>query len=126
MIADLIREARTEQEIFHLLNAYIEAAGCDGKSSYLPDDMATLPSCVNDVMQRCFKLMEALDVSSKRLDDEACLALKEALHVYGNALNRLKSLEREKHRSLGGYVPVHGISNVARGVPGVVGRLDVH
>jgi hypothetical protein len=103
MIADVIREAQTEQEIFQLLNAYIEAGGGGGKPSYLLEDPAASPSCANDVMQRCLELMSKLDVASRQLDDTACAALKEALHVFSNALSRLKLLEREKHRSLAGY-----------------------
>jgi hypothetical protein len=116
MIADQIRDAQAEQEVFHLLNAYIEAVGCGGKSSYLPEDMATLPSCANDVMQRCSELMGALDAASKQLDDKTCLATREALHIFSNALNRLKLLEHEKLRSLAG-VAVHGMR-------GAVSRLD--
>ena len=108
MISDLIHEARTEQEVFHLLNAYIEAVRGFGQPSYLPEDMATSPSCANDVMHQCLELMGELDAASKQWDDQARLALKEALHIFSNALNHLKLLERENHRSLARYVQVHG------------------
>lgn len=125
MIDDLIRIAQTEEEIFQLLNAYIESGAGGGKPSYLLDDTATLPSCTNDVMKRCLKLMGELDGASKRLDDEACRAIREALSVFCNVLNRLKLLEREKHRSFAGYAQGHSMSNPASGFLGAASRLDI-
>jgi len=99
MFADAIHEARTEQDVFDLLNGYVDAIGGGGKPGSVPDSHATLVSCANNVRQRGLELVGKLDMASKRLDDDACLALKEALHVYSSALNRLKSFSREKYRS---------------------------
>lgn len=115
MLADVIREARTEQEVFHLLNSYIEAVGSHGKPSYLLDeDVAALPSCANDVMQRCSEFMGELDAASRRLDDKACLECREKLHIFSNALHRLKLLEHEKRRSLDG-IAVQGAGVLSAG-----------
>jgi hypothetical protein len=100
LIAELIREARNEQEVYQLLNAYIEGTGRGGKRSYVAEDTARLPSCSNDVMQRLLELVGDLDAASQRLDDQACLALKEAVHVFSNALHRLRLFERAHQRSL--------------------------
>ena len=115
-IAEVIREARTEQEILNLLNAYVEEVGCDGKPGYLLEDSPILLSCANDVIKRCLGLMAELDRASKRLDDYACAALKDALHIFSIALDRLKLLEREQRPALAGRHAVYIVNKSARGV----------
>jgi hypothetical protein len=105
LTADLIREARSEREIYQLLNAYIEGAEERNDLAYSP---LTLPRSTYDVMQRCSELVSELDAASRTLDDRACVALKEAVHVFSNALQRLKLLEREQQRPLAAYVAQHG------------------
>ncbi len=116
MMADMIRKAETKQEVLSLLSAYIEAVGSSEKARFLPEEVITSPEGANDLIRRCLGLMGALDAASRRLDDGACAALKEALHTFGNALDRLKSLEREQHRSSDGYPPARSTSNLGRGV----------
>lgn len=105
MIADMIRKAKTEQDVFSLLATYVEALGRSEKARYLPKGMVTLPNGVGGLTRRCLGLMGELDAASRRLDDQACLALREALHIFSNALNRLKSFERERYRSSDGHSP---------------------
>ena len=108
LITELMREARNEQEVYHLLNAYIEGTGCGLERRYLLEDAPSPPSCTSDVMQRCSALMVELDGASKRPDEQACLALKEALQVFGNALHRLRLFESAHQRPLATYLARHG------------------
>ncbi len=126
MIADQIREAKTRQEVFSLLDAYIEAVAGSDKAGYLPEGTATLPDGVNDLMQRCLHLLGELDAASKRLDGRACGVIKEVLHVFGNALNRLKLLEHEQHRPTGSPLSPLGMNGSARAASGTIGRVELH
>jgi hypothetical protein len=117
MIADRIREAGTEQEVFSLLNAYVEAIGGSEKARYLPQGMVSSPDSVVGLMQRCLGLMGEIDAASKRLDDRACAALREALHVFSSALNHLKWLEHETRRSSIDSAAAHETGNSGQGSP---------
>jgi hypothetical protein len=112
-LAEVIREAKTEQELYSLLNAYEEDVGCDGKPGYLFDRAPMLLSRSDDVIKRCLGLMGELDRASKRLDDYACAALKEALHIFSIALDRLKLLESEQQQSISGYRALYIVKNNA-------------
>lgn len=107
LVAERMHEARNEQEVYQLLNAYIDGTGCGVERRYLLEDTPRLPSCTNDVMQRWSELLVELDAASQRLDDQACLALNDALQVFSNALLRLSLLERAHQRPLATYLARH-------------------
>lgn len=106
MIADVIRQAQTEHEINFLLTAYFEATQFGGEKNFTSTTTIMLPLTGKDDLQKRFDLLVAdLDKASKALDDNACLPIKETLHVLGNALHQLHHLEllREmKNHSLAG------------------------
>lgn len=94
MIADVIRHAETEHEIYSLLSAYLEAIQFENKNSYYSNTATILPLAgKNDLEQRVNQLFIELDSASKALDDHACLTMKEALHIFGSALHQLQHLE---------------------------------
>ena len=94
-IATIIREAKTEQEIYFLLTAYIEAVQFADRLNCLSENLTRLPlSGLEELRQRSVKLVAELDAASKRLDDSVCTVIKEALEVFGVALTRLESYER--------------------------------
>lgn len=90
MIADAIRDANTEHDTYALLSAYLEAMQRYEDRKMLPDTVTRLPvKGKDDVRARFEKLVTGLDAASKRLDDEACLVIKDALAVFGATLDRL-------------------------------------
>ena len=100
IIIDIIREAETEHDVYFLLTAYVEAVRFGDKLNCLSEPMTRLPfTGMDDVSGRFEKLVAELDVASRRLDDNTCEVIKEALHVFGTALNRLRSLAGERHAS---------------------------
>jgi hypothetical protein len=94
MIADVIRHANSEREIYSLLIAYIEAMQFGDKTTFISSSTTMLPLAGKEDLQMRFnQLFLDLDSASKSLDDQACMAMKEALHVFGNALQQLRQLE---------------------------------
>lgn len=90
MIADAIRDTNTQQDTYVLLTGYLEAMQCYERRKLLPEYVTRLPiNGRDDVMTRFEKLVTGLDAASKRLDDEACAVIKDALAVFGTALDRL-------------------------------------
>jgi hypothetical protein len=91
MFSDKIRSAGTEQEIYLLLTSYIEAVWLSDKShGCIPAELTRLPlNGVADVRERFNRLMLELDGASKRLDDDACAHVREGVHIFSFALNRL-------------------------------------
>lgn len=105
MIADVIRKAETEHEVFVLLTAYIEAVRFCDKLHYLPDDITRLPlDGAMDVRTRFEQLILELDAASRRLDDRSCLVIREAVHIFGTALSRFELLDAPRYRP-----PVTGV-----------------
>ncbi|HUO43772.1 MAG TPA: hypothetical protein VMT94_02525 [Burkholderiales bacterium] len=99
MIADIIRKSETQSEIYFLLTSYLEALQFSGAGTGIPQPLLDLPlRGKTDMKARFEKLVIELDSASRRLDDEACLAIKEALHIFGAALNRLRTLDGRKQR----------------------------
>ena len=97
MIADYIRQAKTEYEIYFLLTAYIQTVRFCDKMESMPEQMAALPlSGKADLQARFNGLIVDLDVASKRLDDNACVVIKEALVVLSTALNRLWTIDNKR------------------------------
>jgi chemotaxis family two-component system response regulator Rcp1 len=97
MFTDVIRTAENEHEIYFLLTSYAEAVRYDRPVHPVPEPITRLPvRGPDDVRERFDQLVPELDVASKRLDDKRVALIKQALHTYGTALGRLKSLEKEK------------------------------
>jgi hypothetical protein len=100
VITDVIREADSDHVIYFLLISYINAARYSDKVKSLPDRIAALPLAGKDDVRSRFELLMAeLDAASKRLDDDACVTIKEALTTFGIALFRLQSLDHRRARS---------------------------
>jgi hypothetical protein len=101
MIADVIRNASTEHEIYFLLTAYVEAARFCDKLHCLSEHITRLPlNGVTDISNRFEKLMIELDVASKRLDDNACVVIREAVHIFSSALNRLQLIDEQRFQPM--------------------------
>jgi hypothetical protein len=80
--------------IYFLLTAYIDTARSSGKLASVPEHIIQLPlRGVADVRTRFESLLIELDVASKQLNDEACVGIREALHIFGAALNGVRLLE---------------------------------
>jgi hypothetical protein len=93
MITDVIREAESEHQIYFLLTAYLEAVRYGDRLNLLPDALKRLPlTGMNDVKERFEQLFIELDSESKGLNHRACAVLKEALHVFSTAINRLDTM----------------------------------
>ena len=93
MIVDVLRQTDDENEIYCLLTAYIDATRFYGKCRFISERTLRLPvEGVADIESRFAAVVADLDRASKALDDAACLALREALHVFGTALHRLQSM----------------------------------
>jgi hypothetical protein len=95
MITNFIREANTEHEIYFMLTAFIEAMRFSDKLNLLSEHLTSLPvTGMDDVRGRSAKLIAELDGASQRLDDRACMVVKQALVVFGTALTRLELFQR--------------------------------
>ena len=97
MITDVIRNAENSNEIYFLLTSYLEALQFSGAMDRVLPHIVDLPLKDKvDLKVRFDKLMIELDCASKRLDDKACLVIKEMLHVFGTALSRLRAIDHQK------------------------------
>ena len=93
MITDVIREAESEHQIYFLLTAYLEAVRYSDRLNLLPDAIKRLPlGGMTDVKERFEQLFIELDSESKGLNHRACAVLKEALHIFSTATNRLDAM----------------------------------
>ena len=93
MFADVIREAKNEHEIYFLLTAYVEAVRFGDQLNLVPESVKTLPLAGNaHVRAQLQQLMVELDKASRNLNDNACVVIKEALHLFSTAADRLESL----------------------------------
>ena len=100
VIADAIREAETAYVVYFLLEAYLNTASRREALKDLPARIVVLPlTGRHDTKSRFALLMRELDAASKRLDDAACTAIKEAITVFSAALQRLEFLERKLPRA---------------------------
>lgn len=97
-ITDVIRVAGSDHVIYFLLSSYVNTSRYGDRLKSLPEQVAALPlTSRDDVKSRFEILMRELDAASKRLDDQACDILKEALAIFGIALNRLQSLDGSRY-----------------------------
>lgn len=100
MIIDVIRETESEHQIYFLLTAYVEAVRFSDKLNLLPDTLKQQPVASTTDVKACFEqLLIELDRESKGLNHRVCSTLKEALHIFGTAINRLESITRAKNPS---------------------------
>lgn len=98
MITDVLRKADTDHVIYFLLRSYINNVQYREHAKKLPAKVAALPLVSKaDVRSRFEVLVLELDAASRRLDDRACVNIKEALVVFGIALHRLQSLGDSKY-----------------------------
>lgn len=99
MITDTIREVKTEEAVYLLLTAYVEAVRSGSTLNCLSEPATGSPfTCIDDVSDRLVKLIDELEGASERSDDRTCEVIKDALDVFGTALARLRSLDSEKHQ----------------------------
>jgi hypothetical protein len=99
-IINVIRDARTADEIYSLLTAYIEALQHCDKSESVAQRLLTLP--INgkvDLQARSEQLFVELDVASKRLDDNACVVIKEARAIFTAALHCIRLHDKSRVRT---------------------------
>jgi hypothetical protein len=122
MFADVIRNSNTEHEIYFLLTSYIEAVRFSDKlHCAIPEHITRLPlNGIVDMRERFELLMLELDRASKRLDHNSCMVIRESVHIFGAALNRLSGLD-ERHRqpsdmavAAAGYNPPAASRNFSR------------
>ena len=101
MFADVIRNSKTEHEIYFLLTSYVEAVRyCDKLHCCFPEDITRLPlHGIAEVRERFEHLLLELDTASKRLDDNSCTVIREGVHIFGSALNRLNVLDEQHYRA---------------------------
>jgi hypothetical protein len=98
MITDVMRNSNSEREVFFLLSTYIDAVRFGDRFQLLPESVTTLPLNQSDeVRARLGRLLHELDAASRNLDDHYCEVLREAVHVFGTALELLIKLERRQH-----------------------------
>lgn len=91
-ITDAIFNADTKEEVFSLLTYYLDALRFGDNTNKLPEALTELPLAgADDVRRRIRKLITELDAASKRLDDRACLVIKEALAIFLAAIHRFDS-----------------------------------
>jgi hypothetical protein len=92
IILQAIREAHSEHEVYALLSAYSEAVGVEAARD--SSSVANTPPItdVAAVARYIEALVTALQEASKRLDDRARLFIKEVLHVFCAALDKLELL----------------------------------
>lgn len=90
MIADVIRNADSEEALYSLLTSYINGTRLRGAILYLPEQVIRLPlaGCA-DTNERFSLLVTELGASSEMHDERASTVLMEALHVFGAAVYRL-------------------------------------
>ena len=90
MIADVIRNADSEEALYSLLTSYINATRLRSATIYLPEQVTRLPLAGGaDTNERFSLLVTALGASSEMHDERASTVLMEALHVFGAAVYRL-------------------------------------
>lgn len=98
-IINVMRDANSTDEIYSLLTAYIEALQhCDKGESMAPQLVALPINGKADLQARSEQLFVELDVASKRLDDNACVVIKEARAIFTAALYCIRRLDKSRVR----------------------------
>ena len=93
MIADVIRNANSEHEVYRLLTSYIQSVPYPSKAQARIAEPIT---GISDVKKRFTQLMFELDKASKSLDDNSCATIKEGMHALSVALDRLYALNGQQ------------------------------
>ena len=101
-ITDFIRVSATDDEIRSLLTSYLDALRHGDQLNGLSITSSPLTG-VAEVNRRIAALLAELDIASKRLDDRSCAQIKEALHVFVAASNRLQRLDRARRQAIETY-----------------------
>src|SRR5262245_39315434 len=97
-INDVIREAKSEHEVYFLLTAYVEAVRYVDRMSSLPASVRDLPlNGVDDVKARFDGLRAELGQRRGKPDTRSLAIVKESADILGDALARLQFLEQQKH-----------------------------
>jgi hypothetical protein len=90
IITRAIGEASSSQEVYALLTTYLNSTSVGGRfTRQSPDTTAMKVTGMDDVKACTVRLFSALQRVSESLDDDSRVAVKEALYVFGAALNRL-------------------------------------
>jgi hypothetical protein len=93
MFADAIRNTSSENEIYFLLTAYVEAVRYADKLNGLPAPLRRLPVADStDTAKRYEELAVELNRSSRAQNEPVGVVIKEALLVFGAAIERLDAL----------------------------------
>ncbi len=101
-ITDRIRSSATDHEIRFLLTSYLDAVRHDDELHGLSQAITSMPlTDIADVNRRVGALLVELDTASKRLDHRGCMQIKEALHIFAAASDRLQRLAAEHQRAAG-------------------------
>lgn len=94
-IIETMRGTRSADEVCNLLTTYVYSLRLTNMSEDMFAQVATLPlGGKQDVIFRLHALLRGLDAASRRLDDRACAVIKEAVYVFGAALERLHAFDR--------------------------------
>ena len=96
MYKDVIREAKSEQEIYFLLTSYVEAVRFGDQLNVVPAPVKRLPLAGRSEVRQQYQKLVELDQTSKAATDNANLVIKEALPIVGAALERLESLPEKR------------------------------
>ncbi|MDB5811897.1 MAG: hypothetical protein JWN94_4019 [Betaproteobacteria bacterium] len=129
LIIDMIRDADTDHEVYFWMTAYIESVKYGDALGLLPERITRLPLAgARDVRERFDGLIIDVDQASRQLNDRSCVVLKEALHVLGAGIARLKVLENAHRESLAQAMrsltekqraaPPHAVHAKTSGAPG--------
>ena len=92
MIDHVIRNAESESAIYFLLDAYVETTQFGER---LPEHLTNLPiTGVDDVEARFQQLLKELGKAPGQFYSKSHVVIEEALHIFEDALGRLKALEQ--------------------------------
>ncbi len=92
ILADLIRDAESESDVFRLLTAFVEALRYADRLGMLPQFLTTLPlKGVVDLESRFGRLVVELGTGAADGGGASQVA-KEAREIFGTALHRLRAL----------------------------------
>ena len=97
MYSNVIREARNEQEIYFLLNAYVEAVRFADQLNVVPEPLKRRPLDGRRLVKEQYQKLLELDRASVNTNDSACPVIQEALPIYGAALERLETLKEKQN-----------------------------
>lgn len=94
IITHAIREASSAQEVYALLTTYLNGAQAGSDLKRRSQEVTAMQVVGMDDVKGCtLRLFSALQSVSESLDDNSRVAMKEALYVFGTALDHLGSYE---------------------------------